>query len=544
VLLTGESSLLIGGQWLVVDGLLFTDGYVLDTSHVIQFRISSQEAEDCRLTNTAIINYNPPDPTERYFWVSMYGHRNRIDHCYFSGQNHDGVTLVVWHDGTVNDHRIDHNHFANHAYGNGANGWETIRVGTSEFSLSNSRTLVEHNLFEACDGEIEIISNKSCENIYRANTFLRSKGMLTIRHGNRCVVEGNTFLGEHVVETGGIRVIGEDHVIINNLIQETDGRDGAAITLYEGETNPQLNEYEAAHRALVAFNTIVDVNGPHLGYGTGFGSRDRTVLPADVVVANNAFVAGGFTSGQAVTDEEPISVTFTGNVISDREVGFGIASGFTPVIDAGLVKDGAGIFRPVASSVLIDAAQGEFATVTLDLDGTARSGAKDVGADERNGLASVWAIRTAANTGPSWLGPKRVIPGGRMANIATRAFAGVGDEVLTGGFVIDGTSRRVLIRGVGPTLAGFGVGGTLADPVLKVFPGGSGVAIYENDNWGESPLAAEIASRANELGAFALASGSDDAAILVTLTPGPYTVQLSSANGGTGVALIEVYEVR
>jgi len=60
--------------------------------------------------------------------------------------------------------------------------------------MRNSRAVVESNLFDRCDGELEIISSKSCENVYRHNTFLDCAGMLTLRHGNRCTVEGNFFI--------------------------------------------------------------------------------------------------------------------------------------------------------------------------------------------------------------------------------------------------------------------------------------------------------------------------------------------------------------
>lgn len=133
---------------------------------------------------------------------------------------------------------------------------------------------------------------------------------------------------------------------------------------------------------------------------------------------------------------------------------------------------------------------------------------------------------------------------GAIANIATRAYAGTADETLTGGFVIRDQPRRVLIRGVGPALAGFGVTGTMADPKISVIPSGGTTAIFANDNWGDSSQATEIASAAAALGAFGLADGSADAAIIATLSPGAYTVQLTGADGGSGVALIEVYEVR
>lgn len=126
----------------------------------------------------------------------------------------------------------------------------------------------------------------------------------------------------------------------------------------------------------------------------------------------------------------------------------------------------------------------------------------------------------------------------RLANLSTRAPAGPGDAVLTAGFVIGpGPAKPVLIRAIGPTLGSFGVTGTLADPVLTLF-NGAGVQVAINDNW--LPADAATFSR---VGAFALPAGSRDAAIVTTLAPGNYSAQVSGQGTGTGVALVEVYEV-
>lgn len=137
-----------------------------------------------------------------------------------------------------------------------------------------------------------------------------------------------------------------------------------------------------------------------------------------------------------------------------------------------------------------------------------------------------------------------IVGSGQMSNISTRSFAGTGDQVMTGGFVVTDDQRRVLIRGVGPTLGGFGVAGTLADPVLTLRKSGETAVLFTNDNWGDAANAAEITSRATALGAFALPAGSKDAVILETLPKGAYTVQVTGADGGTGVAIIEVYRVQ
>jgi hypothetical protein len=104
--------------------------------------------------------------------------------------------------------------------------------------------------------------------------------------------------------------------------------------------------------------------------------------------------------------------------------------------------------------------------------------------------------------------------------------------------------KRVLVRAVGPSLGAFGVAGFLARPILTLFQGDRAVA--QNGNWTTSADAAAITQAAVEVGAFPLApgpGGTADAALLISLMPGNYTAQVVGAEGGTGVALLEIYEV-
>jgi len=130
--------------------------------------------------------------------------------------------------------------------------------------------------------------------------------------------------------------------------------------------------------------------------------------------------------------------------------------------------------------------------------------------------------------------------GPRLVNISAQNRTGSGSSVLTAGFVVGGTGHiRLLIRGIGPRLQEYGVPGTLANPRIQVFSGNTVVA--ENDDWDAS-----LASVFADVGAFELTAGSSDAA-LVTVLPADgnlYTVQVTGADGGTGVALVEVYELR
>ena len=130
----------------------------------------------------------------------------------------------------------------------------------------------------------------------------------------------------------------------------------------------------------------------------------------------------------------------------------------------------------------------------------------------------------------------------KLVNISTRAGAGTGDATLIAGVVVSGDSpKRVLIRAAGPVLTGFGVSGVLSRPVLRIFSGDRVVA--ENAGWSTSSDASMIAEASARVGAFAFPASGADAAIIVNLAPGTYTAQASSANGATGTALIEVYEV-
>ena len=137
----------------------------------------------------------------------------------------------------------------------------------------------------------------------------------------------------------------------------------------------------------------------------------------------------------------------------------------------------------------------------------------------------------AYDTGPA--------AGGRLVNVSARNRVGTGDDILIAGFTISGTGNKpLLIRAVGPTLAAFGVGGTLADPKLEIY-NAQGGKVTENDTWSPG-LATTFAS----VGAFPLSAGSRDAALLTSLPPGSYTAQIRGSDGGTGEALVEIYELR
>ncbi len=132
---------------------------------------------------------------------------------------------------------------------------------------------------------------------------------------------------------------------------------------------------------------------------------------------------------------------------------------------------------------------------------------------------------------------------GRLINLSTRANVGTGANALTTGFVVSGpTAKSFLVRAAGPALGAFGVSNLLAAPVLQLF-GSASSLIASNTGWDRNGQGAVVAAAAAATGAFAFPAGSADSALVIALPPGAYTAQVSGANGTTGTALVEVYEI-
>ena len=129
----------------------------------------------------------------------------------------------------------------------------------------------------------------------------------------------------------------------------------------------------------------------------------------------------------------------------------------------------------------------------------------------------------------------------RLVNVSTRTQIGIDGGLLTAGFVVEGEGAvRLLIRGIGPELGLLGVPGSLPNPALKLFNVSQEV-IAENDDWGST--GGELSQAMATVGAFPLTSGSKDAALVIEIEGGAYTVQLSSADGVVGQGLVEIYEI-
>ncbi|MEH0152794.1 chondroitinase-B domain-containing protein [Limibacter armeniacum] len=413
VFIEGTSSLRIGGDYLTVEGLVFRNGQTASGA-IIEFKSGSTTANHSRLTQCAIIDFNSGSADQK--WVSLYGSQNRVDHCQFKGKTDGGTLLVVWLDGTVPNHQIDHNQFTDRAI-LGANGGEILRIGDSSTSMQNANTLVEYNYFANCDGEIEIISNKSGNNVYRHNTFYNNDGQLTLRHGNGCTVDGNYFFGNGKSGSSGVRIIGENHTVINNYFQDLNSTSNlrGAITVMGGIVDSPLNRYFAAKNCLVAHNTIVNCKAPFVIGSDKATSGEVYEAPSDNDFYNNViYDNGSVTQASQVVDLEKPSSTFSGHVYAGN-VYYGIStlangtfstsgwSNTNPNLSSASTTDGYTWFKITSSSTaLINTAVGNL--VTKDMEGQNRT-TPDTGADEfATGSVDPEATpASATSAGPCWL---------------------------------------------------------------------------------------------------------------------------------------------
>ncbi|MBF7074168.1 polysaccharide lyase 6 family protein [Glaciecola sp. MH2013] len=332
VIITGLSNLRLAGEHLYVEGLVFKDGYS-PTGEVISFRASEGElANNSRVTEVVIDGFSNPDKFNSDNWVVLYGKNNRFDHNHLEGKNNAGVTMAVRLNSVEsqeNNHRIDHNYFGPRPI-LGSNGGETLRIGTSKYSLSDSLTIVENNYFDRCNGEVEIISNKSGKNKFLNNVFFESRGTLTLRHGNGNLVEGNVFFGNGKHHTGGIRVINADQTIRNNYMEGLTGiRFGGGFTILNGVPNSKINRYHQVKNTKIENNTIVNVSNINFAAGS---DAERTAVPINSSFSNNLvlntsdYIADGDNAFKIFDDVSGIEFA---NNISNFEPHKAIQAGFS-----------------------------------------------------------------------------------------------------------------------------------------------------------------------------------------------------------------------
>lgn len=461
VLLEGKSCLNLSGKWLNISGLVFKNGST-PKGTVIEFKTSSKDyAYNSVLSNCVIDKFNQPVKDSADHWIGLWGKKNRIENCYFGGKTNLGTTLVVWpndSNSTENGHLIIRNYFGPRPR-LGSNGGESIRIGTSQVCTTSSQTLVVGNFFERCNGEVEIISNKSCDNKIMNNTFWECEGSVVLRHGNRAVVSGNWFIGNGKENTGGVRVINEGHQIYNNFFYKLRGEDfRSSLALMNGIPNSPDNGYAPVRNVVVANNTYYDCAFPW-GFCVGKGERNRDVVPEGVLLLNNlvycpenAELIKIFDKADGIQMDNNLMISSKG-VSTDK----GTVSGEA-------LKGKVWNFDMVFSNLKAK----KLPFVKLDILGQPRTESV-IGAFQNAGEKSLIELATSKNCGPEWYAStvntvkKEKVPGKTIQVIAgsdllyqavKKAKEGdilvleAGEHILTKKIIID---KSITIRAADPT---------------------------------------------------------------------------------------------
>ena len=317
VVITGNSKLKLGGTYIVVNGLFFKNGYAGDDA-VISFRIDSKQlANNCRVTNTVIDDFNNPKRMDENNWVLFYGKNNQLDRCSFKNKKNMGVLLAVILDddrSRENFHSIDHNYFGKRPP-LASNGGEIIRVGVSQHCQFNSNTQVKNNFFEHCDGETEIISIKSCSNIVESNIFKECQGSVVLRHGDNNFVKDNYFLGNDKTGSGGVRVINKGQKVSNNIFYKCRGVDfRSPLAVMNGIPNSPAHRYVQVINAEIISNTFYECSPMSLCEGS---DTERTLPPDNVTFSNNIFYNTRDSIIYKAYDDIK-GINFSGNKVSDK----------------------------------------------------------------------------------------------------------------------------------------------------------------------------------------------------------------------------------
>jgi hypothetical protein len=261
---------------------------------------------------------------------------------------------------------------------------------------------VENNLFEHCDGDPEIISVKTNDNIVRYNTFTACQGTVCLRQTNRSVVEGNYFFGKGKAGTGGLRVYGKAHLIYNNYFEGLTGdKWDAAITLTNGDVDTNTTSFSSHVRPVrntIAYNTLVNnYSNIEIGF-TNNGNYGKP--PKDNVFAGNIVVGKSNELIKYLT--VPVNHQWIKNImnpITPATLGITAAQPEIWVVDPQMALTDS-VWKLSSSSPAVNYAPPWYPYVSVDIDGQTRDANPDAGCDEYSTLPRLRKPLTAQDVGP------------------------------------------------------------------------------------------------------------------------------------------------
>jgi len=386
VLFTGVSRVVINADNVTFSGFQYIGGFIANLDVITVF------GSNVLITEVNVQNYT----SHKYLIMDEVCRNNTISYCNFENRINmaDQNILSVLVDDEPGYHKIQYCSFKNFAGIGQDQGVEPIRIGVSSQGDLDSRTLVEYCYFTQCNGDGEIISHKSRQNVYRYNTFENNPvSELVLRHGDEGIVYGNFFLNNR----GGVRIReGSDHFIFNNYFEGIDGR---VIFLMNDPVDP-LSDIHIYH------NTIVNSEEIRLG---GVGNNP----PSNVTIANNVFT----NPLDQLFNEDTKNETWLGN-LSFGNLGIDFPSSGITDIDPVLIENSDGFLQPESNSPVIAASSEGYPAVPLypGMDYDNEIGLdlmqefrplsivdRAIGASEFSSTINVRPHATEMNTGPSYL---------------------------------------------------------------------------------------------------------------------------------------------
>ena len=422
VILNGNSRLIFSKPNLVVDGLLFQKGAITKKdAAVVLFN-----SDNCRLTNSAIIDCNPTDFNTEYYWILFNGSHNRMDHCYFTGKSNKQPVIQNGEE-SARYNQVDRCYIKDIPFVAKANGREIMRIfgygHADQTGDDGAYFTVEYNLFDRAHGEgTEIVSLKSNHNIVRYNTVIASKGGLVGRRGKYNTFEGNFIFGKGEEGTSGIRVAGPYQRVINNYVSDVteDGLRLIAGEYYEksltgnfASKKKNLPKYLQVQNCYFAQNTFINCgeNGINIGYNykNQWPGLQMVLFPENNQFVNNLVYncKGNAVNIEVVDTTAPLNVFqfkpnfFEGNLAFGSQV-------CNTSLPAGIIKSDPkmklgtdGLYRLMAKSPAINS--GAVSEVKDDFMGIIRDSKKDIGAEEFGGATPTRHPLTPGEVGPDWM---------------------------------------------------------------------------------------------------------------------------------------------
>jgi poly(beta-D-mannuronate) lyase len=346
----------------------------------------------------------------------------------FWNKTQEGCFVVVY--GTSSPYqvakqvRIEGNHFKGHSF-TGSNGGEAIRFGDSNRQNDITDSEVKGNLFEQCDGDVEVVSVKTTRLRVEGNTLRDNAGSIVLRHGDSCIVSGNFLIGNR----GGIRIYGDHQKVIGNYLEgntntKADGSvSGSYATLGIGMGSQAdlangENTYDQPSNGVVAFNTLVNNDSRGLEV---VRIKTEALAPSNMAILNN--IVASDKSALSAFAATPLGADIAGNLLFGKASKGDLPAAFS--VDPKFVRGTDSLLRPDPSSPVVDAAVASPflpSWYRTDMDGQTRGTRFDLGADEVSTATPVVRPLRASDVGPRVGQPLAVGP--RAEGSVARALQG------------------------------------------------------------------------------------------------------------------------